>query len=189
MNSVAVPANTPAESLLAEAMAGYREDPLRGDFLIRCACAQAADPLPLLRTAYKFYNRQRRFDLAQDCAARALQEAARQAGLPTGFETWTREHLLRMDATLASQALLALKALAFIALRGGDEAAARPYLDRLVQLDPEDGSGASVVAALMESVAEPVGLAALRQAAAIHPGSENRPTAEFKLSSKEERPC
>jgi hypothetical protein len=152
MNSEAPPADTPAAALLAQAMARYREDPARGDFLIHYACLQAADPLPLQRIAYKFYNRQRRFDLAQDFARRALHEAARQAGLSPEFATWTRGLLARCDTTLASQTLLALKALAFISLRAGNEAAARPYLDRLAQLDPEDGSGASVVAALLESV-------------------------------------
>jgi hypothetical protein len=154
--------NTPAEALLAQAMARYKDDPERGDFLIHCACAQAPDPLPLLRIAYKFYNRRRRFDLAHACATRALRETARQAGLPPEFETWNRAHLAGMDAMLASHALLALKALAFIALRGGDEAAARPYLDRLVLLDPEDGSGVSVVAALMASVGAPEDRAYLR---------------------------
>ncbi len=135
-------------------MARYREDPQRGDFLIQCACAQASDPLPLLRIAYKFYNRQRCFELGRDCASRALREAARQAGLAPELETWSREQLDRSEAMLVSQVLLALKALAFIALRGGNEAAARPYLDHLARLDPEDGSGGSVVAALLESIEE-----------------------------------
>ena len=141
-----------AETLLSQAMADYREDPARGDFLFHCACAQVADPLPLQRIAYKFYNRQRRFDLAHDFAQCALLEAGRQAGLPIGFETWTRGDLLQAEGSLASHALLALKALAFIGLRAGNEAAARPYLDRLAQLDPEDGSGVSVISALMDSV-------------------------------------
>ncbi len=141
-----------AETLLSQAMADYREDTARGDFLIHCACAQAADPLPLQRIAYKFYNRQRRFDLAQDFAQCALLEAGRQAGLPGDYETWTRGDLLQAEDNLASHALLALKALAFIGLRAGNELASRPYLDRLAQLDPEDGSGVSVIVALMDSV-------------------------------------
>lgn len=147
-----------AETLLAQAMAEYREDPTRGDFLIHFACAPAADPLPLQRIAYKFFNRQRRFDMAQAFAQRALLEAGRQAGLPASYETWTRAHLAQADGSLSSHALLALKALAFIGLRAGDEAAARPYLDRLAQLDPEDGSGVSVIAALMDSVEASAGL-------------------------------
>jgi hypothetical protein len=143
-----------ADTLLARAMAEYRTDPARGDFLIHFAATQAANPLQLQRIAYKFYNRQRRFDLAHDFARRALLEAGRQAGLPAAFESWTLGHLAQADAGLASHALLALKALAFINLRAGNRDAARPYLDLLARLDPEDGSGGSVVAALLASVSD-----------------------------------
>lgn len=145
-----------AETLLTQAMAEYRaDDPARGDFLIHFAATQSANPLHLQRIAYKFYNRQRRFDLAHDFARCALLEAGRQAGLPAAFESWTPRHLAQADPSLASHALLALKALAFINLRAGNQAAARPYLDHLARLDPEDGSGASVVAALLASVSDP----------------------------------
>jgi len=96
--------NFVSEALLAKAMAQYRDDPIKGDLLIHCACAQARDPLPLQRIAYKFYNRQRRFDLAHDFASRALNEASRQAGLPIKFEYWTRAQLSLTDANIASQA-------------------------------------------------------------------------------------
>lgn len=147
--------NSAAESLLSQAMNGYQEDPLRGDFLIQCACTQAPDPLPLHRIIYKFYNRQRRFEQAREFAQRALLEASRQAGLPAALEHWTRASVRQLDGGLASHALLALKALAFINLRSGNEIAAGPYLQHLARLDPEDGSGASVVASLMASVSQP----------------------------------
>ena len=105
-------------------------------------------PLPLLRVLYKFYNRQRRFDQAGEHAQRALAEAARQASLPADYRAWTHAHLRDADPLIASQALLAMKALAFISLRGGEETNAADYLASLRQLDPEDGSGASVVQAL-----------------------------------------
>jgi hypothetical protein len=129
-------------------MAGYAADPAKADLLLQVACAQAEDPLPLYRVLYKFYNRMRRFELARDYAARALAEAARQAGLPQSYADWTPAQLAGADPAIASQALLALKALAFISLRNGDEAGARPWLEKLGQLDPEDGSGVSVVQAL-----------------------------------------
>jgi hypothetical protein len=108
--------------------------------------------LPLLRVVYKFYNRQRRFDLAGTFARRALEAAARQGGLPAEPGAWTREALGAADPDLASQALLALKATAFIALRRGDPASAERPLALLARLDPEDGSGVSVVSALAESL-------------------------------------
>lgn len=138
--------------LVREAMVEYRRDPARADFMLNYACSQTADPLSLYRVLYKFYNRQRRFDLAHDFAGRALAEAARQSGLPPEPGHWTGSALAAADPLLASQCLLALKALAFVALRRGDEAGSAVHLDHLRRLDPEDGSGASVVAALARSL-------------------------------------
>ncbi|TCJ11688.1 hypothetical protein EZJ19_14840 [Parasulfuritortus cantonensis] len=138
------------DTLLREAMAGYRADPARADFMLNYACSQAVDPLPLYRVLYKFYNGQRRFEPARDFAARALAESARRAGLAGPPEGWRRDALTGVETLLASQLLLALKATAFLALRAGDEAAAGRHLAVLKDLDPEDGSGVSVVAALAD---------------------------------------
>ncbi len=138
------------ETRLRDVMAGYASDPAKGDMLLQVACAQASDPLPLYRVLYKFYNRLRRFEVAGDYAARALSEAARQGGLPQDYADWTREHIAGLKPHLASQVLLALKATAFIALRSGDESGARPCLAKLAELDPEDGSGVSVVMSLAD---------------------------------------
>lgn len=147
-------AASPADALLSQAMAGYRADPLKGDFLLNYACTQAADPLPLYRVVTKFYNRQRRFEQAQDFARKALAEAGRQCGLPDDPQTWRCEHLPAWNTLPASQALLALKAMAFIALRLEDQAMAARYLAVLTALDIEDGSGASVVSAMADSLGE-----------------------------------
>jgi hypothetical protein len=138
----------PAIRLLEEAMADYPADPARGDFLLDYACTQAADPLPFYRVLYKFHNRRRQFGHAREFAARALAEAARQAGLPGQPARWTRAELTGLDPQLASHLLLSLKALSFIALRSGDAAGAAETLAALRRLDPEDGSGGSVVEAL-----------------------------------------
>lgn len=143
----------PAQALLRQAMGGYGGDPRQGDFLIQCVCVQAADPLPLYRVVYKFYNRQRRFDLARDFALRALGEAGRRGGLPADPGHWTVAALGAAGTDVASHALLALKAAAFIALRQGEPEEGERYLALLSALDPEDGSGASVVAALAQSLA------------------------------------
>lgn len=143
-----------AETLLRRAMAEYPKDPTRNDFLIHFACTQALDPLPLYRVLCKFYNRQRRFDMALEFAHRALREAARQGGLPTSPESWTRKRLAEANPDVASHALLALKALAFLELRQGNDYQADRHLAILRQLDPEDGSGVSVVSALARAMAE-----------------------------------
>ncbi len=141
-----------AHALLRQAMADYPQDPERGDFLIQYACTQASDPLPLYRVVYKFYNRQRRFGPAGDFALRALHEAGRQGGLPADPQDWTLEALSTVGEDVASNALLALKASSFIAFRRGDPRVGERYLAILSALDPEDGSGVSVVSALAESL-------------------------------------
>ncbi len=138
-----------AHALLRQAMLEYPGDPARGDFLIRYAFSQAADPLPLYRIGYKFYNRMRRFKAARDLAAEARLEAARRARLPADPAQWTRKQMEKLDAGLASHLLLALKASAFIALRMNETGHARVWLEQLTRLDPQDGSGASVIEALM----------------------------------------
>ncbi len=116
-----------------DALADYAADPARAD---------------LLRVLYKFYNRQRRFDIARDHAARTLVEAARQAGLPPQIEDWNADLLDEANAYMASQIRLALKAIAFLSLRLGDADGASTHIAHLARLDPADGSGASVVQAL-----------------------------------------
>ncbi len=140
------------DGLVRQAMADYRSDPVGSDFLLRYACSQAADPLPLYRVLYKFYNRQRHFEPAGEFARAALDEAARRGDLPADVADWSPEMLDDLEPGLASQVLLALKALAFIGLRGGDEAGAGRHLEILQRLDPADGSGVSVVTALAESL-------------------------------------
>jgi hypothetical protein len=130
------------------ALADYASDPARADLILRVACTDSADPLPLYRVLYKFYNRQRRFEIARDYAMMALSEAAQRARLPADCTTWTTERLSQTDPGLASQALLAIKAQAFLALRCARPEAAQPLLEVLARLDPSDGSGASVVQAL-----------------------------------------
>ncbi len=132
------------------ALVDYASDPARADLILRVACADSADPLPLYRVLYKFYNRQRRFEIARDYATFALADAAQRAGLPADCTTWTADRLSQTDPGLASQALLAIKAQAFLALRCARPEAARPLLAALARLDPSDGSGASVVQALAD---------------------------------------
>lgn len=139
-------------SAVQRGMAKYQTDPAGGEFLFGYALSQTPDPLPLYRVLYKFYNRVRQFDLAADYASHALLEVARQCAWPADWQTWSLQHLEQADPLLASQALLALKARAFIALRNGNEAEARPFLDKLHDLDPQDGSGASVVQSLAEGM-------------------------------------
>lgn len=144
------------DALIRDAMARYQDDPARADLLFNLAWIQAPACLAVYRVLYKFYNRQRRFDAARDMARRGLAEAARQGGLGEDWRHWRQADLAALEPGLASFIRLTLKALAFLALRGGDADLDGPeqLLAKLAELDPEDSSGRSVVAALLDGLAE-----------------------------------
>jgi hypothetical protein len=140
--------------LLQRGMAQYRTDPVGAELLFAIARSQAPACLPLYRVLFKIYNRQRQFDLAYDTAARGLAEAIRRANLPPDWREWTSHVLSGSDASrsFSSHALLMLKAMAFLELRRGNESSATSMLERLEHLDPDDGMGSSVVAALAAGI-------------------------------------
>jgi hypothetical protein len=154
MNEMAHPADIdslPAEAhtLLLRGMAQYRTDPAGAELLFGIARSQAPASLPLYRALVKFYNRECQFDAAYDMAALGMREAARLDNLPPDWRDWTLDML---DGKTASFALLTLKAMAFLELRRGNTAASVEILDQLRRLDPSDGIGSSVVAALAAGI-------------------------------------
>jgi hypothetical protein len=143
--------NLPAEAhtLLQRGMAQYRSDPAGAELLFGIARSQAPASLPLYRALVKFYNRECQFDAAYDMAALGMREAARLGQLPPDWRDWTLDMLSGKEASFA---LLTLKAMAFIELRRGNTPASVEILERLRLLDPSDGIGSSVVAALAAGI-------------------------------------
>ncbi len=82
-------------------------------------------------------------------ATQGMSVAARLANLPSDWQDWTPEMLEDKDASFA---LLSLKAMAFLELRRSNAEASVALLEKLKLLDPSDGIGGSVVAALAESL-------------------------------------
>ena len=138
------------QNLVREGMAKHALDATGGEFLFNYAISQAPEALPLYRVLYKFSNRRRRFDIGYDFAVRGLAVATRQAGLDSDWQTWTAETLTGIAFHHRSFLLLTLKAMAFIELRRGNGEQTEVILDALRRLDPGDGIGASVIAALAE---------------------------------------
>ena len=121
------------------AMAHPRQPDLaEADFL--AALEQMPSALPAYRCLVKHYNRMRRFDEAYAMVVRWIAEAARQANLDDDWRQWQ---------TAPFAALSPLKAYAFIQLRRGESAVAAEAVSHLMRLDPSDGLGGSVVAALL----------------------------------------
>jgi hypothetical protein len=141
----------PAEALalLQRGMALHRSDPAGAELLFGIARSQAPCSLPLYRALVKFYNRECQFDAAYDMAALGMREAARLGQLPPDWRDWTLDML---NVKAASFALLTLKAMAFIELRRGNTPASVEILEQLRLLDPGDGVGSSVVAALAAGI-------------------------------------
>ena len=136
-------------ALLQRGMAQHSSDPAGAELLFGIARSQAPFSLPLYRALVKFYNRECQFDAAYDMAALGMSEAARLGKLPPDWREWTPGMLTGKEASFA---LLTLKAMAFLELRRGNTPASVAILERLQQLDPSDGVGSSVVAALAAGI-------------------------------------
>lgn len=142
-----LPANVNA--LLQQGVAVHSSDPARARAFFRTAIEVAPDVLPSYRCLFKLQNKLRDFDAAFDTAVAGLARAAAQAGLNTDWSAWNGADLAAAPLTSGRFLLQFLKALAFIQLRRGNEDAAATALAKLQELDPEDGTGGSVIAALL----------------------------------------
>jgi hypothetical protein len=129
------------DHLLQQGVAAHFGDPALAESHFLAALALAPDALPAHRCLVKHYNRCRQFDKALSAAHGWVTAAARQAGLPDNWLLWQ---------SAPGSALAALKGLAFIQLRNGQPARAEAAIRRVLALDPEDGVGGSVIAALIE---------------------------------------
>jgi tetratricopeptide (TPR) repeat protein len=99
---------------------------------------------------YKFYARQADFEQAEEAALKGLDVAAEQAHLPDDWRSVTADMADFMAPGPARFWLFTLKALAFIRLRLKDVDSARLYLSKVQELDPQGGTGASVIEALIK---------------------------------------
>lgn len=133
-------------------MACHPRDPAQAQALFGRAIEQAPATLPAYRALFKHLNRLGELDAALEVVTAGLLETARQAGVSPDWRLWRRTELGDAGETPQVFLLQFLKALAFIQLRRGQPAASRAALVQLQALDPEDGCGASVIAALLDEV-------------------------------------
>lgn len=129
------------DQLLQQGVAAHFTDRNLAERHFLDALALAPDALPAHRCLVKHYNRCRQFDKALTAAQGWVAAAARQAGLPDNWLLWN---------AAPGAALSALKGLAFIHLRSGQPARAEAAIRRVLAMDPQDGVGGSVIAALIE---------------------------------------
>lgn len=139
-------------ALLQQGVACHRSDPARARALFRHAIEISPSSLPAYRCLLKLQNLQREFDAALATALDGLNEAAHQNRLGSDWRTWTPADVgAGARRTNAQRALLSfLKATAFIELRRDNTEISRRIVAQLQLLDPEDGVGHSVIAALLD---------------------------------------
>jgi tetratricopeptide (TPR) repeat protein len=125
-------------------------DPQRALALLWTAQVCAPECPSLYYLLYKFYARHADFEQAELAALKGLDVAASQAHLPDDWRIVTRDMADFGAPGPARFWAFTLKALAFIRLRRQDPEAARAYLDKVNELDPEGGSGAGVIEALIK---------------------------------------
>ena len=126
--------------LLQDGIAAHFTEREHAESLFRQAVTQAPETPGAHRCLVKHYNRCRQFDKALAAAEHLVGAAASQATLPNDWRQWQQA---------PGPALAALKGLAFIHLRNGQPAQAEAAIERVLALDPEDGVGGSVLAALV----------------------------------------
>jgi tetratricopeptide (TPR) repeat protein len=126
------------------------ETPERALALLWTAQVCAPDCPSLYYLLYKFHARHADFDQAEQAALKGLEVAADQALLPEDWRQVTADMADFSKPGAARFWLFTLKALAFIRLRLKDHASARLYLDKVQELDPDGGAGASVIEALIQ---------------------------------------
>lgn len=129
------------DRLLQAGVAAHFSQRTQAEHCFLSALLLAPDALPAHRCLVKHYNRCRQFDKAQRAAQAWVAAAARQAKLPDHWQHWQ---------TAPGEALAALKGLAFMYLRNDQPAQAEAAIRQVLALDPEDGVGGSVIAALVE---------------------------------------
>lgn len=133
--------------------ARLEENPERALALLWTAQVCAPECPSLYYLLYKFYARHADFEQAELAALKGLDVAAEQAHLPDDWRTVTKEMGDFMSPGPARFWLFTLKALAFIRLRRQDPDSAQAYLAKVQELDPQGGSGAGVIDALIKGSA------------------------------------
>lgn len=146
-------AEAPAEidALLRQGVVLHRTDRKGADKLFRQALDAAPHVLATYFCLYKILTYMGRLDEAKAMAVSGITEATHQLGWPDAPDEWP----LGVTAHDGPErfALFSLKALAFIELKRGNEAAAQTHLAALARLDPTGQVGWPVIAELAQGVA------------------------------------
>lgn len=141
---------SPAIDQQLEAAAGhYYDDATLAEQLLLQAKADAPQCLAVYFSLYKFYFYKQRLPQAETTVLNALQIAAELGEFANDWPVLTPNAAPWSDVNHPAHFyLFSMKALAFIRLRLGRAIEAQDLLDKLLELDPQDQVGSSVIRAL-----------------------------------------
>ena len=135
--------------LLRDAADAYARAP-RAEAILWSAQAIDPDCLPVYFSLYKFYFYRGALEQAEKVARQALKMAARQGAFDSEWRNVTIDSADWCDRFGPQHFyLFSLKALAFICLRRRRADECRAILDKLLEIDPEDSVGATVIRDLL----------------------------------------
>ncbi len=131
------------------------EDWQQAEHLLLTARRELPEQVEVLIALYKLYAYSNRFEESLNLIEEVLEKSASLAGFSPN---WNELSADSADWTPASGALrhylYSLKAMGFVCLRKGEPEQALQVLKKLLELDPQDQVGGSVVFELAESICE-----------------------------------
>lgn len=139
---------------LNAAAAAYRDDELAEQHLQRAFLLAPEHPAVHIGL-YRFYFYKNRLREALAVAMRCLEKAARDNALPTEWHAVTPRFAdFSSYAALPRFYLFTLKACAYLHMRLGELAAGEAMLAKLIELDPIDRLGGSVLRGVLQRMGE-----------------------------------
>ena len=144
----------PVRQMVQQAIASYEDKPV-AEGLFKQALALAPGEMEIYVAFYKFYFYQKYLPEAEQVAQQTLHKVAELTGLPADWRRFKREFATwsHPDSPVRYY-LYTMKALGFIALRQEKLSLAHEILDKLVELDPDDRVGGSVIKTLANRMSE-----------------------------------
>lgn len=139
---------------LDAAAASYRDDDVAERHL-QCAYLLAPEHPAVHIGLYRFYFYKNRLSDALAVAQRCLEKAARDNALPVQWQAVTPQFAdFSSYAALPRFYLFTLKACAYLHMRLGELATGAAMLAKLIELDPLDRLGGSVLHGVLQRVGE-----------------------------------
>ena len=144
----------PVRQMVQQAIASYEDKPM-AEQLFKQALQLAPDEMEIYVAFYKFYFYQKYLAEAEEVAQQTLYKVAELTGLPADWRRFKKEfaNWTSPDSPVRYY-LYTMKALGFIALRQEKLSLAHEILDKLVELDPDDRVGGSVIKTLANRLSE-----------------------------------